>query len=102
MDTIWTQLPNELVLEVCKHLDPATRRDIGMKPRRLTELPRLNFHFHEHMYGGDATSVFFTKDDISTFIIKTVGVFSCERTERFPMMTVNGILIYGSRRISLT
>jgi hypothetical protein len=95
MDTIWTQLPRELVLEICKYLDSATRRDIGIKPRRLTELPRLNLHVHS----GD--SVFFSKDDMNMFIMRTPESIIYERCRRIPFMIVHGVQIFKTEGISL-
>lgn len=95
MDSIWTQLPNDLFMQVCKHLDSATRRDLGMKPRRLTELPQLNLHFPE--FNGD---VRFKKDDIDVCFIYTPEALIYERCRRIPFMNVNGIEIFKTEEIS--
>lgn len=90
MDPIWTQLPNDLFVHVCKHLDSATRRDLGMKPRRLTELPRLDLHFHK----GEGV---FMRD---MSIICTPDALIYERFRRVPFMNVGGIEIFKTEEIS--
>ena len=44
---IWRRLPDDLVHRVADFLDPATRRDIGLGPRRLVDVPDLDLHFGE-------------------------------------------------------
>lgn len=98
MDPIWTQLPNDLCAQVFEHLDSATRRDLGMKPRRLTELPRLNLRVP--LYEGDMSSVRFVCDGVDVCIIRTPDVLVYERCRRVPFMNVNGIEIFKTENIS--
>ena len=35
MNEIWSQLPRDLVRKVLDHVDAATRRDLGLAPRKL-------------------------------------------------------------------
>lgn len=44
MDECWKFLPNELAFRIFEYLDAATRRDLGMAPRRLGTLPQLELH----------------------------------------------------------
>ena len=90
MDPIWTQLPNDLFVHVFKHLDSATRRDLGMKPRRLTELPRLDLHLHN---GEGVFTPHMT-------IIYTPDALIYERFQRVPFMNVGGIEIFKTEEIS--
>ena len=98
MDPIWTQLPNELTEEVCKHLDSATRRDLGMKPRRLTELPDLRLRVPQ--YEGDMSTVRFVHGGVDVCIIRTPDVLIYERCRRVPFMNVSGIQIFKTENIS--
>jgi hypothetical protein len=35
MDEIWSQLPYDLVRKILEHMDAATRRDLGLKPKKV-------------------------------------------------------------------
>lgn len=98
MDPIWTLLPRDLVLEVLKYLDSATRRDLGLKPRRFTELHRLNLRVPR--YEDDMSTVQFVCDDVDTCIIRTPDILMYERYRRVPFMIVNGIEIFKTENIS--
>jgi hypothetical protein len=43
MDLCWKKLPNELFCIIANYLNPAIRRDLGFKPRKIINLPFINF-----------------------------------------------------------
>jgi len=60
MDLIWTQLPSELYVHIIRFIpDAVVRRDLGLKPRKMEHIPKINFprrNFKdiEHMVLDDA------------------------------------------------
>lgn len=44
MDPIWTHLPSELYVHIIRFIpNPVTRRDLGLKPRKMERIPKINF-----------------------------------------------------------
>lgn len=50
MDQCWKNLPADVFGRIFFYLDSATRRDLGMKPRRLLALPNLELHRQKLQY----------------------------------------------------
>lgn len=58
MDTVWTQIPNDLALHIIGFLDDIdVRRAFGFKPRRLVINKRLNFR-SEFVYNRTTQTMF--------------------------------------------
>ena len=101
MEPIWQTLPNDLVEHICSFLDPATRRDVGYKPRKLKSLPQLDLHHNEIVYHDGLYSVIaFMKGDIWTDFIFDTEFTSVYRGLRAPFMTVDGIEVYRTEVLS--
>jgi len=64
MDPIWTQLPSELYVHIIRFIpDAVVRRDLGLKPRKMEHIPKINFPRRmfkdiEHMVLDDAENAF--------------------------------------------
>jgi hypothetical protein len=101
MEECWKSLPNALVERVCLHLDSATRRDLGMQPRRLLELPNLQLHRDKiTSYAGSTFLTLTTQGGEKVHqLMWTLGAFPSffyQRTNRIQFMTVpaTGIVVW--------
>ncbi len=95
MEACWKSLPNALVERICFHLDSVTRRDLGMQPRRLLELPNLQLHRDKITSYGDGIWLNLTTQGGERVhqLMWTLGAFPgffYQRTNRIQFMTVPG------------
>jgi len=95
MEACWKSLPFELVERVCLQLDSATRRDLGMQPRRLLELPKLNLNRDNIKDYGDGIWLTLTTQGGEKVhqLMWTFGAFPSffyQRTNRIHFMTIPG------------
>jgi hypothetical protein len=96
MEECWKHLPFALVERICSHLDSATRRDLGMQPRRLTQLPDLQLHRDKITdFGGSTILNLTTQGGEKVYqLMWTLGAFPgffYQRTNRIRFMTIEGM-----------
>jgi hypothetical protein len=99
MDECWKTLPRDLVERILLFLDAGTRRDLGMKPRRLTELPDLDLHLDDLKVIDESCWLNIVRNDGTLFIQMAWSWFGVQRfcfmrTRRAKFMNVNGIQIW--------
>ena len=101
MDTCWTQLPNDIVKLILLHLDGATRRDIGMMPRKLITLPQLELHRDKlvNYRGSIWLTILKQGGEKVTQLTWMAERFFYQRTDRVIFMTVHGIDIWRDQRV---
>jgi hypothetical protein len=95
MEECWKSLPFVLVERICFHLDSATRRDLGMQPRRLTELPELQLNRDKiTSYAGSTFLTLTTQGGEKVhqlmWMFGALPGFFYQRTNRIRFMTVPG------------
>lgn len=100
MEPIWQTLPKDLVEHICNLLDPATRRDVGFKPRKLNSLPQLDLHLNSVNYRFGFTIIPIIKGDIWTDFMFTSDFTSVYRNLRVPLGDINGLQVHRTECIS--
>lgn len=88
-----------MVMLVFDHLDPATRRDLGFRPRRVA-LPRLDLHFDRIERFGFNISSLTINGDIKTLFWRDARQIMIERWTEHPFMVVNGVTIRRTEIVS--
>ena len=98
MDLIWKTLPRDILPGILRHLDAATRRDLGMKPQKLLAAYTLNIS--PKTIFDTFSTVHITKDDTDIHLMCTDDFYSYSRTRRVPFMNVNGVQVYHTVDVS--
>ena len=106
MEACWKDLPFALVERICSHLDSATRRDLGMQPHRLTQLPELELHRDKITdFGGSTILNLTTQGGEKIYqLMWTFGAFPgffYQRTNRIQFMTIPGtnVVVWRDREV---
>lgn len=99
MEACWKTLPRDLVERVLLYLDGATRRDVGMKPRRLGTLPQLELHRDKLVKTDYGVWLTLPKEEGTkvfqmTWSLGAFPGFFYQRTDRIKFMMFNGIEVW--------
>ena len=98
MDLIWQTLPCDILPNIFRHLDAATRRDVGMKPRKIQVLPELKLV--QGTQHGDFSEVNLECADSTINLVWTDCDYFYQRILRMPFMNVNGVQVYRTMVVS--